>query len=149
MIVGCLEQSLPPLCSSTSSAMRAAHTSKPTYLTSHPLCPRSPGPQALTYAPRAVCAVSEARLARLPEPSCSRSEMLQSSQTLPLMPSFLFKFLTHRDLQAERSFTLLLSLCVLFFLYNGDFLTRAAVTAVNAFFKKPWGIENTIFPLPQ
>ena len=120
-----------------------------TYLTSHPLCPRSPGPQALIYAPRAVRAVSEARLACLPEPSCCRSEMLQSSQTPPRRPSFLFKFLTHRDLQEERIFTLLLSLCVLCFLFNGDFLTRAAVTAVNAFFKKPWGIENTIFPLPQ
>lgn len=58
--------------------------------------PLTPGQQALTCAPSAVCTVSEARLTRLPEPSCSGSEMFQNSRCLPLSPSFSFKILTQK-----------------------------------------------------
>lgn len=61
------------------------------------------------------------------EPSCSGTKC-SSGQTLPLLPSLLFKTPTQRP-KAERSFPLLLFVCAFSVLFNGDFSTRAEATA--------------------
>lgn len=105
VIAGCLEHRLAPLCASISLAVRVAHASKPSCLTSHPL-----GPLCQPFPVRpGQGALLEIRLTRLPEPRCSGSERFRAARLSPYHLHLYLKF-SHRAPQAEQSFSLLLSL---------------------------------------